>query len=712
MRQKVSKIFFLVCLSLIIVFDSLAQISFGGIPKSTTKTRFAAENSIPCISVACDSLIVDCGFVEKKIPCAKSFAKAISVDIDLKKNALKTYITDELVQYSLMIKSSGAVSLNFIFSEFDLPDGARLFLSTPDKSEILGAYTNKSLLPSFHFATTPIECDTVLLIYEEPIAEDGKLKISQVNRGFYSLRKLPQFARSEECEINAECEPDSFENIRRATCIYVINGTLYCSGTLLNNTGDDGTPYLLTSAHCLFDAANRVDTSLAKSLVFFFDYKSPLCLSQIEGTREKSIVGATVSAYDNKKDALLLKLSQIPPVDYMPYFSPWDATGESEGSSICFHHPSGDVMKASYDADELRDTTFAPLIFDRACHFKVNTWERGITESGSSGAALYNHGMVVGALSGGAKDISCENPSFDCFWKLSKVWDSFSQFLSPKDTLNRICQGFQPYTNPCRVISNYNKESLISEGYVDEYGYNAGTNAEGITQVAEKFELGGKAKIYGVSFFPVVATYNAEEPIIMSVLDAEMNALWSSEVRVKNTEYIKKSQTITEKDVLTLSYKENYIRLPEPIEVDGSVYVAFDFSNCSQKFALFNVADKDKEPSAFYKKSDKWQKYDSEILNSLMVNLTAQTFTENRLETNTDNNIVIFPNPSSGKFSILFPENRSGMVTVINSLGKIVWIENIENKNILEISAQFPSGVYALEFAQERGVERKKIIIR
>lgn len=711
MKVRYSNIIAVVIVSLAFALNSFSQISFGGIPKSSPLTRSGAEMAVPCISVSIDSTASETR-VDDNVPCAMSFATAIPVDIDLKKEAVSSGISDGFVQYKLMIASKGAVSLNLIFSEFVLPDNARLFLSTPNMGEMLGAYTNKSLVAPFQFATTPIESDTLLLTYEEPANANGKLKISRVNRGFYSLRKLPQFSRSEECEVDAECEPDSFETMRRSTCLYIVNGTSYCTGTLVANTKGTATPYILTSAHCLFDVNNMVDTALAKTCVFFFDYKSPLCGSQIEGTREKSIVGAKAMSCYNRRDALLLRLSQVPPVDYMPYYAPWDATGDLEGPSICFHHPSGDVMKASYEADDLRDTSFSSLIFDRDCHLKVNDWERGISEGGSSGAALYNHGMVVGALSGGAKEISCDNTGFDCFWSLERTWDAFFPYLSPLDTSVRICEGYQPYNYPCDIVANYAKSSTLSEGYVEDYGYIAGTNADNVTKLAEKFVLPGKTNIFGVSFFPVIATYSADAPIVMSLLDGEMNTLWTDEIKVTNVEYVKKSQTMSDRTVNSMSYKENYIRFESPISVDSVVYVTFDFSNTTQKFALFNIVDDAEVSTAYYSKDGEWRNFDSKQVSSLMVNLTAQNTEANGIKTKIRDEIVVFPNPSSGDFSVCWGKPCDVMVSIVNILGQVVFIESFENKSSVEINAQLPAGVYTLEVADEFGVRTKRIAVR
>lgn len=711
MIGRCGKILLPLILTFTFVLELMSQISFGGIPKSLPVTRVVGGFSVPCINVDLDSLTID-KKVESDAPCAMTFATAIPVDIDLKKEAISMKISDEIVQYRLMISSKGATSLNFIFSKFELPDKAKLFLSTPNMSEVFGAYTNKSIFSPFQFATTPIESDTILFVYEELINQPGKLKISRVNRGFYSLRKLPQFARSQECEIDAECESDSFENMRRATCLYVINGTSYCTGTLVNNTKENGVPYILTSAHCLFDVYNKVDTSLAKTCVFFFGYKSPICNSQIEGTREKSIVGAKAVSCYNSRDALLLKLLQMPPKDYMPYYAPWDATGDLRGPSICFHHPSGDVMKASYEADELRDTSFSSLIFDRDCHLKVNYWERGISEGGSSGAALYNHGMIVGALSGGAKDISCSNTGFDCFWSLNKAWQAFAPYLSPLSDSSKICKGFEPYSSPCKIIANYKKNSEVNEGYVDDYGYVAGTNDDNITQIAERFILSQGSLIYGVSFFPVIAVNDINNPMVISLLDSEKNVIWSSEICVKNVEYIKKSASMSEKELTSMSYKENYVRFEEPISVDSVVYVAFDYSNTLGSFAMFNVVDSCEVSTAYYNKGGEWYRYDCEKMSSLMVNLTAQLGDINSEEFKMSDEIIVYPNPSNGDFSIDLGGKCSAIITITNSLGQVVWIESVDNQRKIEISSNFSSGVYTFEVATIDGVRVRKVMVK
>ena len=50
--------------------------------------------------------------------------------------------------WRLAIESKDALSLNFIFDEFSIPQGSSVYLYNDDRSDLLGAYT--SINPNLH----------------------------------------------------------------------------------------------------------------------------------------------------------------------------------------------------------------------------------------------------------------------------------------------------------------------------------------------------------------------------------------------------------------------------------------------------------------------------------------------------------------------------------------------------------------------------------
>ena len=75
--------------------------------------------------------------------------------------------TGELV-WRLELLSSGAYSLGVVFSRFDLPPGAQVFLYDRARKELLGAYGESTENPNGVLAVQPLRSDRVTIEYVEP----------------------------------------------------------------------------------------------------------------------------------------------------------------------------------------------------------------------------------------------------------------------------------------------------------------------------------------------------------------------------------------------------------------------------------------------------------------------------------------------------------------------------------------------------------------
>ena len=75
------------------------------------------------------------------------------------------------------------------------------------------------------------------------------------------------------------------------------NGTRWCSGAMVNNVNEDGTPYFLTANHCLGSES---------TWIIMFTYESPTC-SNINGPTNYTISGTTLRASSSTSDFGLLQ---------------------------------------------------------------------------------------------------------------------------------------------------------------------------------------------------------------------------------------------------------------------------------------------------------------------------------------------------------------------------------------------------------------------
>lgn len=686
-----------------------AQISFGGFPTTSHTRALRSSDAIPTITVTPDTT--------EEIE-ANQFAYQIKENIDITKEAAASIVGDAII-YRLLIHSKNAKSINLIFEPISLPDNAKIFLCRPDGGEIYGAYTNKSFAGNV-FATTPVSGDSIMIQCEVSIASSDSFSatISSVNTGFDQLRALPAIGKAQNCETDITCQNNGVEDQSRAACLIIINGTRYCSGTLIA-TDNNPNSFVLTSAHCLRNSSNKFDATLANKCVFYFDYNSPICETQILSSYEKSISSSEVACAHPAKDMALLKLSQRPPVDYMTYESGWNIELAPRGPVTCIHHPNGDMKKIS-----ISDNAPAPISFPvdglaEDSHWLIDTWAIGITEEGSSGAPLYDaNGLIIGALSGGSS--FCNSRGDDKFWRLNNVWDDVSStptnimsILDPSLSGITRLKGKETNEKRCYSLKNYNSFSELEEPFQDEYGYASGTNSFGLEEFAEKFTSPyTSTEIHGVSFIPIIGKYDENYPVYLRIYSGDNkpdNLVYESVVKVMTREYKTKATGFTNTVVSNWSYKENYIRLDSMVTVGKTFFVSFVTDYENGEFALLTTPSETK--TAFFKKNGNWESWDKHPFNnsvgSLLVNaIVREANADGNDNIENDGSISIFPNPAKDKIHFSCPDKIEN-VYIYNVDGSLVYT----NKNGNEICIKdLTKGVYSAKIITDKGEYHVKFI--
>ncbi len=334
---------------------------------------------------------------------------------------------------------AGAQALGLNFDKLDLPAGSDLFVYTPDRSIVLGAFTRFEVPSYRNFTTRPVVGDKLVIEYFEPesVTSNTVVEISGLTymyRGFEAQN--PSVHKSEasgSCEVNVNCtEGQNWQNQKQGvTKILAKVGSryFYCSGVLMNNTEQDFSGLLLTAAHCSKDFVGSGATAEDFSLwVFYFSYESPGCITS--GSPEQTVVGAeqlatSENSSDLGSDFLLLRLLNDIPPKYNPYYCGWDAGSSSSSTGVGIHHPDGDIKKISTYKTPLASGTWGS---NPNTHWIVK-WSAtengfGVTEGGSSGSPLFDdERLVIGTLTGG--ESSCQNTGGeDMYGKISYSWVS------------------------------------------------------------------------------------------------------------------------------------------------------------------------------------------------------------------------------------------------------------------------------------------------
>ena len=417
-----------------------SQISEGGLP-------FSFENElsteIPVVKMPSFDLQKTVDDFTKCSKCENqrmTYGNTFEVNLNLNNAGDWETLANGDRVWRLKIYSAGAMALHLSYNDFYVPNGGKLFLYNEDRSQVLGAFTNANNKSYRKFSTGLIEGEKLTLEYFEPfeVLGESAISISNVTHSIKDFfKKHKGFGDSGSCNNNANCaEGDAYQDIKKSVAMILSGSASLCTGTLINNTNNDGRPYFLTSLHCLdkdFDGfLTDIELGKLETWYFMFNYESPSC-ENINGPMNQTISGSKLVAHFPESDFLLLELSCAPPANYDVYFAGWNRAEEVSNDQVVIHHPSGDIKKITFNqVGEPVGEDFYDL--EKETHWFVSEWEDGTTEGGSSGCGIFDvDGYYIGNLSGG--DASCSDSNEgDSFGKFSYAWEagvSKNQKLKP-----------------------------------------------------------------------------------------------------------------------------------------------------------------------------------------------------------------------------------------------------------------------------------------
>lgn len=647
--------------------------------------------------------------------------------------------------WMLGIRSRGALSLNLLFSEYELPEGAQVFLYNSSRTQVLGAFNHLNNSEQGLLPVAPLEGDELIVEYCEPAraAFPGRLTVGEVNHGYRSLKGYePGDDRKEYgCMPSPPClgEDGAYARLSRSVVLLTIDGVTACTGVMVNNALNDGKPYLLTASHCLnkdFTVKNPDYEAVAGRIVCFFNYTSPTCDSLIRGTEEMSVASAIYRAVNEKNDLALLELPESPPAYYQPYYAGW--TIDENGGTPPYagiHHPRASVKRINLSSENLKLGNLDVRPFEKNVHWNVARWDTGSTDGGSSGSPLFDSAhRVVGYLSGGYS--TCNSPVDDYYAALFKAWapsaedtGQLKRWLDPSGSNRMSVDGLDPYAgSPCYRLSNiggmkWQDSICIAELPSPAGGNMFGTNSLQTTEYAEEYRIAGKARIDGV----YLVTPALDEPagsldveiLVYRGIDRPQSLLHSETFYPAYRELSLADSSFTQTAKRLNRAQESFVRFSRPVDVSGAFYVGYKIkAPAKSSFAVYNLPEGlSARNSAWINDRGRWIEASAHPLtpfgSSLFIDPVIHYINDSSHKAPEASRPEVWVDASRSSIHILLPggEGETVACRLYSATGQLMQ-ENLVGGSVATIPASgYHPGIYILQLRGNKVFHTRKIIL-
>lgn len=667
-----------------------SQMSYGGRPSqlNTTDLREIPVIRMPLFDIHKYLRDLESEAESRLKPMV--FAKPFDLDVDPEKDGEWTETEDGSRIWRVILYSRGALSMNIIFSKFMLKEGVSVFVYDTRRTDVKGSFDRRNNQLSGSLAVAPVRGDRLIVEMQvEPgISDFGELVIGRLNHDFRGIigSKDGQFGLSGDCNIDISCPPgNQWQTEKNAVVRLYINGIELCTGVLVNNTANDGKPYLLTAHHCVPDSANAANT------VFVFGYESLFCNGE-DGSVINSLSGSDLLATQENLDFSLLILRDTPPRSYQPWYAGWDRSGQTPESTVSIHHPNGDVKKISVDNDPPLTNTFEDLgeKYTQNGHWKIEKWEMGTTEGGSSGSPLFqNNGQVIGLLTGG--DARCGFSENDYYSKFSLAWDLYegdsSQLKPWLDSLGtdiQSVQGINPYLDSALQADFQVSTTEICEG--DEVVF---TDFSSGSINSWHWDFGeGAFPAFANTRGPHLVEYTGSSERVVSLTVGNKNG---SDIMEKVSNLTVKS---TELPVAGFSYTEDELTVQFNDMAEYAVSYYWEFGNKSTSTQSNPVHTYQAEGEYNVKQLVRNQACSDTSVQTLTITTTSAGI-EPPVE-----GIQVYPVPANDFIAIDFGQSATAetVIEMFSSTGNLLERLNLSDKqaSITIDTSGYPSGIYIL----------------
>jgi len=698
---------FITFAGLFVSFSVFSQISSGGTPhflQASVMRAASASFFIEMPAFNLDSVLREDAAGKDNMRSSYKFAHKFYTNIDIS-DAARTVLPDGTTVKQVGIRSSGAFSINLLLRDFEIPPGGKLFVYSADHSYVVGSFDYRNNSPEKVLPIQPVAGESVIVEYSEPPDAPfvGRFIIAEVNHDYRDFFKVEPVndTSAHNCMPDAICSDANREAIR-STVLLMIDGTTGCSGSLINNSLDDGRPYLLTANHCLcmpdyhpkpMDFYNN----MAGTLVAFFNYNRPVCDAGIrmKGSEEMSLAGASARVIIEGKDIALLEFKNSPPDYYNVYYPGWNRNLTASGTKHTnLHHPQKAIKKYGTTNSALSVVSFPQL--DANSFWKVPYWTVGSTAAGSSGSPLFNENLqIIGALTAGASLCTGNLPNGqpDYFSMLGKGWetgDPANQLKTYLDPANKgVVQysGMDPHQiNPIVRMSNADyaggDKLITSKLNLPNSGFVFGNSNLQTLEFAEEFNVTETVEIFGTYLLIPAMDFSYTSGVTVSVYTGSS----SPETRTYFTSFVPKYMNYTTSlgfHTLNKSLNvptETFVVFETPVTVTNKFFISYSINySPTAQFCVYNTQFQNAlQPNSAWLKNTTlgWIRADAYTVQPVKTSLAINPVVRNKTAPNIDTPVQAkngFYYERSGRILTLSePLKQSGQIAVYSIGGQLL----------------------------------------
>ena len=256
--------------------------------------------------------------------------------------------------WTMTFLSEGALSLNFVFNDLYLPEGAELYIENQDKTVLFGPVTGDALTENGFYLTDliPGEQATIYLYEPTECRNQSSLTIERVVHGYRAyVNSLGPNTRNV-ISYGVACYPAYEQESDAVAMVLSPSGDGICSGALVMATNYSFKGYFLTTFDLIDTDGNGVlsneEKEASENSMFKFRYKKKTC----EGTAMETSYTynhATFRAAWNVTMSALMEIGGNISQNKKLTWLGWDRNGTVPTSCACIHHQSLTDMRLCKD---------------------------------------------------------------------------------------------------------------------------------------------------------------------------------------------------------------------------------------------------------------------------------------------------------------------------------------------------------------------------